>query len=401
MKAGIVGVGQTPFQMRASENHQEMAMNAFLDLLEDADVGRDEIDNVVYSIYSDLLMRQHSPAQGIHDYLGLTGKPATRTTAAASTGLHAVRDAYAHVASGQSDLTLVMGVQKSSDVIDPETERRSDGIINAQGITLDTTWEYPFSGMPPNMWAPTYTAHRERWGGPSEEHIAKVTAKNYGNSAKNPNGLMNKAVTVDDVLNSRRVASGTRLHDACLVGDWSACVLIASEEKARELTDTPIWISGIGASHDSPTPVMDGDYRGRLPSIHKSRLQAYEMAGVEDPLEELDIAEVHDILSWAEILAYEELGFAEPGKGHELVENETTMLDGELPVNPSGGRVACGHVAGTSLVYSTGEVALQLRGDAESSERQVDLDTGKGLVSGIGGRGPNVASVAVFERDDI
>jgi acetyl-CoA acetyltransferase len=397
MKVGVVGVGQTPFQMRATENHQEMTMNAFLDLREDSDVSREEIDNVVYSVYSDLLIRQHSPSQGIHDYLGLTGKPAIRTSAAASSGLHAVREGAIHVASGTSDVTLVMAVQKSSDVIDPETGRRSDGIINAQGITLDTTWEFPFSPMPPNLWAPTVAAHRERWGTPTDEQIARVTAKNYANAAKNPNALFSHELSVEDVLNSRRVATGCRLHDACLVGDWSAAVLLASEEKARELTDNPVWITGVGASHDTPTPVMDGEYQGRIPSIHKAGQQAYEMAGIEDPRSEFDVAEVHDIISWCEIDAYEGLGLAEPGEGHELVESGATELDGDLPVNPSGGRVACGHVAGVSGVYSAGEVALQLRGDA--GDRQVDVSEGRGLVSAVGGRGPNVASAAVMERE--
>lgn len=120
------------------------------------------------------------------------------------------------------------------------------------------------------------------------------------------------------------------------------------------------------------------------------------MAGITSPLEELDVAEVHDLYSGLEILAYEELGFCPLGEGGRLIDEGVVEKEGTLPVNPSGGRVACGHIAGPSEVYSLGEVALQLREDA--GQRQVKISRGKGLVQTIGGPGASLGAVVILER---
>ena len=397
MKVGVVGIGQIPFRFRyAEKTYHEIAMEAFLDLLDDTEASRDDIDNVIYSIYSEPVMRQQVPEHRIQDYLGLAGKPATRISAAAASGVHGVREGAIHVASGLSDVTMVMGIQKSSDLIDPETGRRSDAVINGQGITNDLTWEYPLTPMPPNCFTPTYMAHRARYGGPTEEQNALVPVKNYTNAKNNPYAVFSKDLTVDDVLNSRLIAEPNHLHDCCLIGDWAACVLLASEEKAEELTDTPVWITGVGSSYEKQHPYLEGDQMGRIPATRRARETAYGMAGVSDPLTELDVVELHDLFSWIELLTYAELGLCEPGEGYRLIEDGVTTMDGELPVNPSGGRLACGHIAGVSGVNNVAEVARQLRGDAD--DRQVDVEAGRGVAQAIGGAAMGISSVAVMER---
>lgn len=397
MKVGVVGVGQVPFRFRDAErNYREMAMEAFLDLLDDTDATREDIDNTVYSIYSEPVMRQQVPDHRIHDYLGLTGTSATRVSAAAASGVHAVREGAIHVESGVSDVTMVLGIQKSSDLIVPETGRRSDAVITGQGITNDLTWEYRVTCMPPNCFSPAYMAHRERWGGPTKEQNARVTVKNYANAKNNPYAVFSKDLTVDDVLSSRLIAEPNHLHDCCLIGDWASCVLLASEERTAELTGDPVWITGAGSSYEKDQAYLEGEKMGRLPAIGQARERAYDMAGIEEPRREIDVVELHDLLSWMEPVTYEELGLCELGEGEQLVEEEATTMDGDVPVNPSGGRVACGHIAGVSGVNNVAEVTRQLRGDA--GDRQVEIDAGRGVAQAIGGAGTGISSVVAMER---
>jgi acetyl-CoA acetyltransferase len=130
--------------------------------------------------------------------------------------------------------------------------------------------------------------------------------------------------------------------------------------------------------------------------IHFATKAAYRMAGIQDPVRDLDVVELHDLFAGLEILAYEELGLSKVGEGGRLVDEGIVELTGSLPVNPSGGRLACGHIAGPSEVYSVAEVATQLRGQA--GERQVRLQKGRGLVSAVGGQCASIAATIVLER---
>jgi len=396
-EVALIGVGQLPFRARYVEyDYRELAFLATRNVLADAGISIGEVDSAVYGIYSDLLMRQQTSDCMIHDYLGLRGKPGLRVTSGASTGAYALRAAYCEVASGLSDIVLLLGVQKSADLINPESGHRGEGIMMSESITHDVIWQHRYTPMPPAAWGVILIAHMEKYGGPTPEQIAKVSVKNHRNALVNPNAQLKMELTVEEVLNSRIIAWPTTMYECCLFSEGAAAVILAEAEKAKALCDKPIWIRGVGTCHETAIPDMSEEAIGRTLAISGAARQAYRMAGITSPLEELDVAEVHDLYSGLEILAYEELGFCPLGEGGRLIDEGVVEKEGTLPVNPSGGRVACGHIAGPSEVYSLGEVALQLRGDA--GQRQVKISRGKGLVQTVGGPGASLGAVVILER---
>ena len=393
----IIGVGQLPFRARYPEyDYRELSFLAAKVALADAGISIREVDSAVYAIYSDLLMRQQTSDCMVHDYLGLRGKPGLRVTAGASTGAYALRAAYSEVASGLSDIVLLLGVQKSADLINPETGHRGEGVMMSESITHDVTWQLPYTPMPPGAWGVILTAHMEKYGGPTPEQIAKVAVKNHRNAVVNPNAQLRAEFTLEEVLNSRIIAWPTTMYECCLFSEGADAVILAEAQKAKALCQKPVWVKGVGTCHEASIPDMSEEALGRVLAISKAACQAYGMAGITDPLEELDVAEVHDLVSGLEILAYEELGFCPIGEGGRLIDEGVTEKEGRLPVNPSGGRVGCGHIAGPSEVYSIGEVALQLR--EEAGERQVKINQGRGLVQTVGGPSASLGAVIILQR---
>jgi acetyl-CoA acetyltransferase len=397
-KVGIVGVGQLPFKSRyAEKSFLALALEATKKALDDAKISKEDVDEVVYSIYCELMLRQQIPEVLVQEYLGMHGKPSIRLASGAATGLYSLYAAFAQVASGLADIVLLVGTQKGGDFYDFKTRTRGDGWINAMGLSLDVTWLQPVAVHPPHyLTASLLEPHINKFGGPTEEQLAKVSVKNHKNALVNPNAQLKVDLSVEDVMYSRIIAWPTTLYECCLMSDGAAALVLASEDKAKEISDNPIWISGIMTSTYN-TNMLKEDSLGRIPGINTAAGKAYDMAGIKDPKTELDVAEVHDLISGLEIMMYEELGFCELGKGGTLIDDGTVEKSGSLPVNPSGGRVACGHVASVSGVSSTGDVVRQLRETAGGI--QVPIRSGKGLVESNCGNA-QLCAVAILERSN-
>ncbi len=397
-KVAIVGVGQLPFKSRyPDKNYQELSFEVVKATLEDAGLGKDDLASAVYSIYSDPLMRQQASDNMIHDYLGLRGRPGLRVTAGASTGGFAMRAGFAEVASGLADIVLVLGVQKAGDLINIDNMHRGEGIMMAESITHDTIWQHPYTPFPPAAWGVMLNAHMDRFGGPTPEQLARVALKNHTNALANPNAQLKLNLTLEDILNSRLIAWPTTMYECCPFSEGAAAVILASEQAVKDIGRPPVWITGVGTSVESSLPDISLEHHGRLPSVRLSGEAAYAMAGVKDPRSELDVLEVHDLFSGLEIMAYEELGLCPVGQGGALIDEGVVEKNGPVPVNPSGGRIACGHIAGVSSVFSVVEVALQLR--RQAGERQVAIRNGRGLVSTVGGPSASIASAIVLEGE--
>lgn len=396
-EVAVIGVGQLPFKTRYADlNYQELGYEATALALRDAGLGASDLSGAIYAIYSDLLLRQQTPETMIHEYLGLRGKPALRVTAGASTGAYALRVAYAEIASGLADVVLLLGVQKSGDLINPETLHRGEGTMMSESITHDVNWQLPYTPFPPSAWGLVITAHMHRFGAPSLEEIAQVAVKNHDNAFRNPYAQLRLRLSLQDVLRSRLIAWPTTMYEACLFSESASAVILASADAAKAVDREPIWVTGVGTSHDSSSPRIDDAYLGRMPAIETAAKQAYAMANITDPLRQLDVIELHDLVAALEILSYEELGLCSPGQGGRLIADGVTEFGGALPVNPSGGRIACGHIAGPSEVYSIAEVVCQLR--EEAGDRQVPIRNGRGLVETVGGQCASLGAVVVLER---
>ena len=392
----IVGIGTTKFKVRwADKTYFELAYEAAKLAMEDAGIGKDRIDCAVYGIYNDFFQRQYQPDAFVHDYLGLGLKPMVRVNSGGATGGSALRIGYAEVASGLYDVCLVLGVEKCADCFNYESGVATPEVLRAILYTADMTYDNPAGRTAASGFALAVLAHREKYGNPTEEQMAKVSVKNHLNATKNPIAQSPMILTVDDVMKSRKIVEPFKFYDNCLYTEGSSAVILASEKVARQITDKPVWISGVGASTDY---VMPGN-RPNIYTFEASRIaakKAYEMAGIKNPLQELDLAELHDAFTGTEIMAYEDCFFCEEGQGGRLIDEGGVMPDGKLPVNLSGGLIGCGHAVGATGIMQTYEVALHLRGEA--GERQ-QKNARRGLVQSIGGTLCTWTVCLVLERE--
>jgi len=395
-KVAAVGVGQLPFRARyGDKTYLALAYEATKRALEDAKLEIKDLDAVTYAIYCPVYMRQEQPDIFLQDYLGMNGKPSLRISAGAATGGCAMYASFNQVASGLADIVLLVAVQKASDPFDFGTKSRWDG-YRKTSMSGEMTWQRGViaAGPVPISTVACVLPHMEKYGGPTLEQIAEVSVKNHENALANPNAQLKVHLTVEDVLNSRIIAWPTTMYECCLYSDGAAALILASEEKARAITDTPIWISGLTTSYYS-LHRLEPHMLGRMLGVAEAAKRAYDQAGIKDPLNELDVIELQDLTSGLEIIAYEELGLCPAGEGGKLVDEGIVYKNGKLPVNPHGGCVACGHVAGVCEVSSMGDVVLQLQERAGAT--QVPIQKGRGLVETICGV-VSMSSVTIFER---
>ncbi len=387
MRVGIVGVGLIPWRVRyPDKTYAELALDVTAAALRDAGIGREDVDHVVWGL-SDLMVawvRQCCPSTTMQDYIGMAGKSSVHVSAGAVTGAMAVRQGMIEIMSGMSEVTLVVGSGKGMDLWDPVTQKRSAAFLKAIMLDLDTNWEVPVEPLAAANFGFVVQAHMDRFGGPTEEQMAKVSIKNHGNALSNPLAQSGMKLSIDDVMNSRRVAGPIKMFDCCLYSEGAGALILASEERAKEICKNPIWIDGVGASNER-SYMPDFANLGRMVCQQQSAQRAYEMAGIRDPRKELDLIETHDLLTGVELISYAELGLCEPGGGGRLIDEGVTEKTGEIPVNPSGGMIGCGHVAGCSGISRVGEVVQQLRGQAGGT--QVPVNEGRAIFSAIGGPG--------------
>ena len=383
-KVAIVGIGHGRFGVRSDASLRELAFESVVVCLDDAGITLNDVDAMVTSIAGDEFAFSLQPSAQIHDYIGFYPKPNYRVEGACASGSMAVRTGWMTVASGLADVVLVVGVEKMTEV---PTSIATD-IMGRGG---DVTWEYPFGTTFPGYYAMLAQAHMAQFG-TTEKHLAMVAVKNHHYGSLNPLAHLQKAVTLDKALSSFMVAYPLKLFDCSLITDGSAAVVLAEEEKAREMTSRPVWIVGLGLATDT----MAIGHRRTLTSLHATHVaaqKAYDMAGIGPA--DVDVATVHDCFTIAEILAYEDLGFCPKGDGWKLIEDGETYLDGRIPVNLDGGLKSKGHPIGATGVSMAVEVVKQLRGEA--GQRQVK-DATVGLTHNVGGSG-QVVAVHLLRRE--
>jgi acetyl-CoA C-acetyltransferase len=307
-----------------------------------------------------------------------------RTEHMCASGTVGIRYAYAFIAAGLADLVMVLGVEKLT------TPTAEEAILN-MGTGVDREWEAAHGLTAPPCFALAAQAHMAKYG-TTEEQLAWVSVKNHNHAAKNPYAHFQKGATLDQVLCSRMIATPFRLFMCSPITDGAAAVIVASEERARDLTDRPVWIRGTGQALDGFTlSSLHPDY-AHWPALPRAAGHAYRMAGVGPA--DVDVAEVHDCFSIAEIIAYEELGFCAKGEGGAFVEKGRSDYGGQVVVNPRGGLIGCGHPLGATGTAQAAEIFWQLRGEAGA--RQVP-DATIGLTHNNSGMGEHV--VMIYGRD--
>jgi acetyl-CoA C-acetyltransferase len=378
-KVAIIGVGNSKFGIRNDVNVSELAFEAVKPALEDAGLTSKDVGFVALGSagagawYEELL-----PAVVTSEYCGLTGAGLMRCEAACASGSAAFFAAYSAVACGQADIAMALGVEKMREI---DTQTAMEWIGRA-GYYL---WEFHNFGLTfPAYYALYANAYMARYGA-TEEDLALVGVKNHKYAAMNPVAHLQNRITVEDVLSSMVIASPLKLYDCSPMTDGSACIIVASEEKVRELKiDAPVWVAAVGYSSGTANLSKRAGFLSLDASVSASQ-QAYKAAKLQP--KQLDFAEVHDCFTIAEILAYEDLGFCGRGEGVKFLREGQTEIGGKIPVNVDGGLKAKGHpigATGCSMLY---ELTKQLREEAVEKSRQVPLKNYVGLAHNIGGTG--------------
>ena len=372
-RIGIIGVGHTKFGKRSDASLRELAFEAYSAALDDAELNPSKIDGSVVcsATHYD---KQRSPAGVVAEYLGLNPQPTFNVEAACASSAVGLRTAWALINSGLHDIMAVVGVQKM-------TELSSEEIQELMGRAGDVMWESPFGTTMPAYYAMYATAHMAKYG-TTEEQMAQVAVKNRKYGSKNPNAMFQKPISAGEVLKSRPVSAPLKLFDCCANADGAACILIANSEKTKKISSNPVWIAGLGLAS---SPMGLAGRKGPMTSFDVTKnaaKAAYEMASTTPG--KIDVAEVHDSFSITEILNYEDLGFAKPGAGGQLLERGETELGGRIPVNIDGGLISKGHPVGATGASQLYALTKQLRGEAGS----IQVDGAKiGLAQNIGGIG--------------
>ncbi len=378
-QVAIIGVGCTKFGDRFDQSYEDLAVDAAHAAFADARISADRIDAAWLGTYSPY-GGNGKASVSLADSLRFYNKPITRVENFCATGTDAFRNAAMAVACGVYDVALVLGVEK---------------LKNRPGRGLSSEGEHPYQtdGLTaPGIFAMSATRYFHEFGA-GREALAKVAVKNHRHGAQNPKAHLQIEVTEEQVLKAPMVAWPFGLFDCCPTTDGAAAAIICRADMAKQFRDDYVLVKGLGLAVTTGRPWYDPqhEYIGFAATQHASQA-AYKMAGITDPVKEIDLAEVHDCFTWTEISNYEDLGFCRKGDGQHFIAEGRSALGGDMPVNTSGGLKSFGHPIGASGVRMIYEVVTQLRGEAGS--RQVK-DAELGLVHNLGGPGA-VACVVVL-----
>lgn len=387
-KVGIIGVGQSKFTRAFNGSIRELAFEAFKEAMTDAQMAVKDIDASIVCSAPEY-DKQRSPSGIIAEYFGLIPQPTCYVESLCSSSTSGIRLAYALVKSGLHDVVLVSGFQKMSEITSAESQER-------MGRGADIQWESPFGTMMPSYYALHAQGHMAKYGTkPEDLALIRIKSSHYG--ALNEKAMLRQPLTMDAFVNpsnklSNPISSPLRMGDCCANADGSSCVIVAKEEKAKAFSKKPVWILGLGSASASVNMTGRDTFSG-LAAAAEAGKQAYRMAGLGP--QNINVAEVHDCFTIAELMAYENLGFAKPGEGPELIRAKETYKEGKIPVNIDGGLLSKGHPIGATGGSQVRTVVLQLRGEA--GDIQVK-DATIGLVHNVGGVGI-YANVMILGRE--
>jgi acetyl-CoA C-acetyltransferase len=376
-EVAVIGVGTSQFGKRSDVQLVELAWESIREALKDSGVSQKDVDFVVTGNLG-MWSSEPLPAVVISEYAGLNPTGTMKVEAACATGSAAVMVAYSAIQAGLADIAMAVGVEKMN-------ESPLHNVVEFIGRAGNYFWEFQNFGLTfPAYYALHAVSYMAKFG-ITEEDLGLVAVKNHYYGSKNPKAQFQKPISIEEVLKSPYVAYPLKLYDCSPVTDGSSCVILASEDVVREYTDTPVWIRGIGTASDTANLSKRKEFWG-LKAARVAAEQAYKMAGVHEPLGFFDVAEVHDCFTIAEIMAYEDLGFAKQGEGVELLKEEQTYIGGKIPVNLDGGLKAKGHPIGATGISMIAELTKQLQQRVEK-DRQTDIINGNALAHNVGGTG--------------
>ena len=353
---------------------RDMMIEAGTRAVEDGHLHGEEIDALyVGTMAPGSLVGQDHVGALVADYMGLTPVPATRVEAACASGGVALRQGYMAVASGIHDCVVVGGVEKMTDT--PGNE-----VASALGGAGDQEWELFMGATFPAIYALMARRHMLEYG-TTEEQMAAVAVKNHANASKNKYAHFQNEITLDTVMKSKYVASPLKLFDCSPITDGAAVAVLMPLDKAKKYAEQPIEILASAQASDM-LALHSRNSMTELAATKIASRKAYEQAGLSP--KDIDVVEVHDCFTIAEIMAIEDLGFFPKGQGGKATQEGKTALNSEISVNTSGGLKGCGHPVGATGIKQAVEIVWQLRGKAEGRQAK---DAEIGMTHNVGGSG--------------
>ncbi len=371
-EVAIIGVGQTKHGGRADITYPDLVREAVLAAYEDSGLSPDDMDGVVFGSMPSMMEGVALNHFYFADALGCVGKQFMRTETCGTTGISLAFTAYYWVASGMADVVIAVG-----------SDKVTEGDAQATMSTVaEPFFQRPFASGAPGAYASLAMGWMNRYNIPEEkcrEAAAKLSVDHRAEAIKNPYAHIKAEVTMDEVKNAPVIVYPIRFYDVCPTSDGACAMIFVSKEKAKKMKNKPAWIKGVGFRGNEYF-VGDSD---RIDSdcAREAAEEAYKMAGITNPIKELDVAEVYNPFTFIELMHMESFHFCDAGKASDLALSGTFSRGGELPLAPSGG-VLCTNPIGATAMIRVAEIAAQVSGRA--GECQID-GVKTGLAHGLGG----------------
>jgi len=380
----IVGVGMTMFGKREDADVKELGFEALKAALEDAaNVSPKDIE-MLFTGYAWGYTATRNPTGELAEYARLSPIPGFDVHAQCASSTAATITGWSFIRSGFAKVVAVVGVQKMSELSGREVQR-------VMGQSADSSLEAPLGMTMPTAYALRAVAYMEKYGA-TEEDLALVRVKSSEYASRNPFAMFRQKFTTEDVMKSRPISYPFKLLDCAANADGAAAVILASEEVATKITDTPVWIKGAGLATGQQTVRGVPDLTMFTPTVEATRM-AYRNAGVEPS--QVQVAETHDCFTISEILDYEDMGFFPRGEGYRAIREGQTYVGGRVAVNVSGGLLGRGHPVGATGAAQIFGITRWLRGDAVGDIR---VPAELGVAYTRGGVGTYGAAIVLSRR---
>ncbi|MFQ5837256.1 MAG: thiolase domain-containing protein [Thermoplasmata archaeon] len=384
-EVAIIGAGQSRFGVR-KEGIKTLFAEAFFECLDSVDKGvaPDQIQEAFVGSMSFGGGQLGNLAALMTEQVGLQYIPTRKVENACASSSYALRDAWLAIRSGLVDLALVAGVEKMTD-LPPDRRRYWLGVSN------DTEWERLAGSTFAGLYALMACRHMHEYG-TKREALAQVAVKNHLYGSHNPKAHFRKPIKLESVLQAPTVAHPLTLYDCCPVSDGASALLLTKKELAKRFTDSPVYLLASAGASDF-LALHDRDEITKVEGTVRAGREAFKQARISP--KDVDMAELHDAFTIAEIMALEDLGFCEKGRGGTWALEGRTEIGGNLPVNVSGGLKAKGHPIGATGAGQVVEVFKQLRNEAEEGRQVPDAELA--LTHNVGGSAATIA-VHIFSR---
>jgi len=354
IRTAIVGVGQTHHtSKRRDVNGQELINEAVRQALLDAELTIKDIDAFVIGNMDHFEAINYVDCWGV-DGLGSYMKPVIKVTTGGSTGGTLGTCGYQHVSSGLFEVVMAIGWEKNS-----ESDTQA-----AISTCANPIFERDFFGGAIGPNAAQYSMYMKEFGA-TQEDAALVAVRDHNNALNNPFAHVRKFMTVEDVMKSPMLCYPIKLLDSCPRSDGACAVIYASESKAEKIRKSPAWVHASAVSHDC-TYFGDYDWEGQ-PTLNAAVERVYKRAGITNPLREIDVMELYLPFSTCGVVWMDHMHFCERGEAPKLIRKGIFNMDGEVPINPSGGVLSTNPIGATALIR-IGEAALQIMGRADARQ---------------------------------